>query len=284
MRSLYRKPFPWYGFVALLLCVLAWTGSWLHLEPFSGYLFFPLWLGYIFFMDALVVMRHGTSLLMRMRWRYVFLFITSSIFWWIFEWFNSAIQNWHYIVDHPYTPFMFIVLASINFSTVLPAVLETTEFLFTFKTRRLELSPYDPGARLPLPSFIILELIGIACFILPWVYPHYCFPLVWFSLTFLLDPLNNYFGRKSVFAHIAAQNWSFMILPFGALFCGFFWEMWNYFSLPKWYYTVPYINFWKVFEMPLLGYLGYLPFALELFALYQFILWLTWQKEDFLLI
>ncbi|GCE18292.1 hypothetical protein [Dictyobacter kobayashii] len=284
MESLYRKPFPWYGFLALLLCICSWIISWLHLEPFSSYAFFPLWLGYIVFMDALVVMRHGTSLLLRMRWRYIFLFAVSSVFWWIFEWLNSAIQNWHYIVDHPYTPLMFFLLASLNFSTVLPAVLETTEFLFTFKALRPGLPAYDPGPRLPLPVFIILELIGVACFILPWFFPHYCFPLVWFSLIFLLDPLNNYFGRKSAFAHIAVQDWRFIILPLGALFCGFFWEMWNYFSLPKWYYTVPYISFWKVFEMPLLGYLGYLPFALELFALYQFVTWLTWQKEDFLLI
>ncbi|GLV57744.1 hypothetical protein KDH_45800 [Dictyobacter sp. S3.2.2.5] len=284
MESRYHQSFPWYGLVAFVVCILAWIGSWRHLEPFSVYLFFLLWLGYIFFVDALVVMRHGTSLLQRMRWRYIFLFITSSIFWWIFEWFNSAVQNWHYIVDHPYTPLMFTLLATINFSTVLPAVLETTEFLSTFRPMHLKLSLDEHYGRLPLLAFVLLELIGIACFILPWFYPHYCFALIWFSVTFLLDPLNNYLGRKSIFAHIAAGRWHFMILPLGALFCGFFWEMWNYFSLPKWYYTVPFVSFWKVFEMPLLGYLGYLPFAIELFALYQFILWLTRQKEDFLLI
>ena len=42
------------------------------------------------------------------------------------------------------------------------------------------------------------------------------------------------------------------------------------FALPKWYYTVPFFNFGKIFEMPILGYLGYIPFAWELYALYHF--------------
>ena len=33
---------------------------------------------------------------------------------------------------------------------------------------------------------------------------------------------------------------------------------------------MPFVGFWKVFEMPLLGYLGYIPFAMELYAIYQF--------------
>jgi len=80
------------------------------------------------------------------------------------------------------------------------------------------------------------------------------------------------------------RDWRFFVLPLAGIWCGFFWEMWNFYALPKWYYTVPYIGFWKVFEMPLLGYSGYLPFALELFALYQFFLLVTRQKQDYLAI
>jgi hypothetical protein len=47
--------------------------------------------------------------------------------------------------------------------------------------------------------------------------------------------------------------------------------MWNYFSYPKWIYHVPWGNWLHIFEMPLLGYGGYLPFALELYALYHWI-------------
>ena len=59
--------------------------------------------------------------------------------------------------------------------------------------------------------------------------------------------------------------WSSLAL--GAVICGFFWEMWNYYSYPKWIYHTPGAQFLHVFEMPLLGYGGYVPFALELCAL-----------------
>jgi hypothetical protein len=52
----------------------------------------------------------------------------------------------------------------------------------------------------------------------------------------------------------------------GTLFTGVWWELWNYYSLPKWTYTVQYVGFWKVFEMPIVGYLGYPFFGLIIFT------------------
>ena len=58
-----------------------------------------------------------------------------------------------------------------------------------------------------------------------------------------------------------------MLVLFAAgLICGWFWELWNVFSMPKWVYQVPLVGWPKLFEMPILGYGGYLPFALEVFA------------------
>jgi hypothetical protein len=65
----------------------------------------------------------------------------------------------------------------------------------------------------------------------------------------------------------------------GVLITALFWEMWNYYSYPKWVYSVPWGGFWHIFEMPLLGYLGYLPFSLELFALYHLVVRLLGQKK-----
>jgi hypothetical protein len=55
--------------------------------------------------------------------------------------------------------------------------------------------------------------------------------------------------------------------------------MWNFFSYPKWIYQVPFVDFFRVFEMPLLGYGGYLPFSLELFALYHLVMGLLKREE-----
>jgi len=278
------RNFPKYGIAGLALCLIAWACSWLRIEPLYRYSFFPLWFGYIIFMDALVVMRHNTSLLTRMRWWYIQLFAISSIFWWTFEFLNTPVQNWHYRMDQPYTPLAYFLLASLNFSTVLPAVMETAEFLSTFKLWHPRLPANEVGPRLPLWITITLVTMGVACLVLPWLFPKYCFVLIWLSVVLLLDPINNFLGRKSALAHIAVSDWRFFVLPLAGLCCGFLWEMWNYFALPKWYYTISYVGFFKVFEMPILGYTGYLPFALELFAMYQFILLITGQKKDFLAI
>lgn len=278
------KRFPFYGAAGFALCLFAWSVSWLRIDPLYRYSFFPLWSGYILSMDALVVARHGTSLLQRMHWRSILLFLISSVFWWCFEGLNIPVQNWHYILDQPYTPLAYFLIASLNFSTVLPAVMETAEFLSTFKPLHPRLSADKSGPRASLPLLLAMEAAGILCFILPWVFPRYCFGLIWLCVALILDPINNFFGRKSVLAHILLKDWHFFVLPLAGLFCGLFWEMWNYYALPKWYYTIPYVGFLKVFEMPILGYTGYLPFACELFAMYEFVLLLLRRHDDFLAI
>jgi hypothetical protein len=63
-----------------------------------------------------------------------------------------------------------------------------------------------------------------------------------------------------------------MWLLFAAgLLCGFLWESWNWLAVARWRYHVPYLGDVKIFEMPVLGYLGFMPFAVESFALYRFL-------------
>ena len=42
--------------------------------------------------------------------------------------------------------------------------------------------------------------------------------------------------------------------------------MWNFASLARWEYAVPWVQRFHLFEMPALGYAGYLPFGLECVA------------------
>ena len=51
------------------------------------------------------------------------------------------------------------------------------------------------------------------------------------------------------------------------LLCGTLWEFWNFWATPKWVYHIPYVDFLRVFEMPLLGYAGYIPFAWSIYQL-----------------
>ena len=109
------------------------------------------------------------------------------------------------------------------------------------------------------------------------IWPKLFYPCVWLSVFFILEPINMALGKRHVFESLEMGDWRpILALSFGSLICGFFWEMWNYFSYPKWIYHTPGAEFWHLFEMPLLGYLGYLPFAWELFALRN----LLWPRSQ----
>ncbi len=277
---LWRR-FPFYGYLAIALNLIAWYFAWSHIDPFYRYTFFPLWFSFILTLDALVKARRGSSLMTRAPAKFAQLFLFSTVFWWIFEAFNLPVQNWHYILDQNYSPLAYNLIATLNFTTVLPVVMEMGELLTSFKPLRPRLPAEAVGERATPAVAARLILLGALCVILPFLWPHQTFFVLWLSLAFLLDPINNLLGRKSALAHLKARDWRFFLtIPLAGLCCGFFWEMWNSQALPKWYYTVPYVGFSKVFEMPILGYSGYLPFAVELFALYQFLLAVTGQSDD----
>ena len=94
---------------------------------------------------------------------------------------------------------------------------------------------------------------------------------MWIGLIFLLDPvLYRLDPEVSLLGRAEKGRYGLILrLLVAGLLCGFLWEFWNYWSGAKWVYTVPHFNFWKVFEMPVLGYLGFPPFALECYVLWQ---------------
>jgi hypothetical protein len=96
------------------------------------------------------------------------------------------------------------------------------------------------------------------------VWPNYLFPLLWVSPLLIIVSLQILMQERSVIDRMSTGDWSVTVASVSAaLFCGFFWEMWNYPSLAKWEYSIPFVHRFLVFEMPILGYAGYLPFGLE---------------------
>ena len=113
--------------------------------------------------------------------------------------------------------------------------------------------------------------------------PKYAFPLVWLAFFFILDPINYLHKQPSVIKHLKDRKLTIPLsLLLAGIIMGFFWEFWNYWAIPKWTYNVPFVGFFKIFEMPLLGYLGYFPFAFELYAMYFFVESLFIKKEKLL--
>lgn len=232
--------------------------------------FFPLWLGYCLAMDGLVVWRSGTSLLTRSLRRYVGLFLVSAPVWWIFELLNIRTQNWIYIGAELFSPLEYAFWTTLSFSTVIPAVFGSAEFFASFgSVKRLRSGPVIGTDKKTTRIFFALGWIMLLV-MLSW--PRVFFPFVWLSLYFILEPINFWLGNRSLADWTRNGDWRPVIsLWLGVLLTAFFWEMWNYYSYPKWIYQVAWGDLLHVFEMPLLGYGGYLPFSLELYALYHWI-------------
>jgi len=270
------KKFPLHGWIGAGLVVLFWLLDWGLKGLRTQWTFFPLWTGYCLTVDGLVFWRTGTSLATRNLRAYVLLFLASSPAWWLFELVNLRVQNWQYVGVEAFSPFWFWFWATLNFSTVIPAVFGSAELMRSFLTGPVRGPLVRPTKGTTL-GFFLAGWVMLAMMVL---WPKLFFPFVWVSLYFILEPINIWMGNRSLVEWTQRGNWHPVVsLWLGVLLTAFFWEMWNYLSYPKWVYHVPWGGWFKIFEMPLLGYGGYLPFALELFALCHFLAGLAGRKH-----
>lgn len=266
-----RGRFPAWGWLALAWTATWWVFAWTRFPwfaPLQQHTFTPLWIGYIASVNALTLARTGRSLLTHEPRRLARLAAWSAVFWWFFEYLNRFVQNWHYVSIADLGPLEYTLFATPAFATVLPSVMSTTALLDSFTPREaLTRCP----VRLPEPrrggAWLLLAvaaagLAGIG------IWPDQLFPLLWLAPLFVLTAASALRGQPTVVTPAAQGNWrSLALLAQAALVCGLFWEMWNFHSQAKWLYLVPYVGVWKVFEMPLLGFAGYLPFGWECAAI-----------------
>jgi hypothetical protein len=248
----------------------------LHRTPISDYYFPIIWFGYIMTVDG-ALQRHGVQSLSREPMLFAILFALSAGFWWLFEWFNLAVNNWRYIGGAEFVGIWHVLFASLCFSTVLPAVWETVCLVTALfpelaEGRRPPLhdlhfrSFQRPSTR--MAALACAEMLcGVACIVLPVLFPMYAFGLIWGALLFLCDPINLLRGGPSLLRQALERSFDRLaVMGAAGLICGFFWEAWNYRATVKWVYSVPIIPQQKIFEMPVLGYAGYIPFGWEVYA------------------
>jgi hypothetical protein len=256
-----------------LLIAVFWPLNWLLPDASlrTAYFFFPLWLGYALSVDAWVAYRRGTSVRVRSSGGFLRLFVISAPAWWLFEAINRRTRNWEYLGAESFTDLQYFALCTIAFSTVMPAVFGTAELVRSFGwTERFAAGPRIGQAK-GFPA--MLFGVGVLLFSLVMAWPVYFYPFVWVALVFLIEPINMALGRRSLLTWLKQGDWRPMVsLSAGALICGFFWEMWNHYSYPKWIYHTPGAQFLHVFQMPILGYLGYIPFSWELYSLWRLFL------------
>ncbi len=257
--------------LSAIVFLLGSAGMSLRLEPFTTWYFQFAWWPFVIGLESWLFLRGGWSLLWDAPRRFATLLPLSVVLWCVFEALNFRLGNWHYVGLPRDTALRWAGYA-LGFATVLPALFATAS-MFRFLGLFDALDPDTPqalmedrfAAREPerrLPQGWLAPT-GAAMLALPMVWPGYFFPLVWGGFVLLLEPVLHGSGRPSLLRDVErGRPGALYLLLLAGLVCGLLWECWNFWAGAKWYYTVPWVGRPRLFEMPVLGFLGFPPFAL----------------------
>lgn len=217
-----------------------------------------VWWGLLCAIDAWNAARWGQSP-MRRDWRHFFgvTIPLSALFWLLFEYLNLAYPQWSYRGHLPGTATQ-VVFGFVSFATVIPIMVElqwlvggpATGWGVTARTRE-RLRRARAGSIAAGVAFAALPVVSDQFWLnqAAWIAPAMA------AIPFAADekglPLER-LSKSAVFAGLAG---------------GLLWEAINYWALTKWVYTI-HPDWYRLFEMPLAGYLGFVPFAFSALAVY----------------
>lgn len=277
-----RPRFPWW--VIPGLAVLA-AGLWALLRdvPFWNVVWYvPAWYGYLLVLDGAIYSVRGRSFASHRRRELGAMMFWSLPFWFLFEAYNLRIENWYYVFVTRSLPVQ-IAFTVLAFATVLPACFIHAEALKALGVcRDLRWRPLSIGSGMRT----LWLVLGAASVAAPLIWPRYAFPLVWGATLWIPDFLNHKAGAPSFLGDLEEGRGARLVrLLLGGLWAGLIWELFNYWARCKWVYTVPGFEEWKVFEMPVLGFLGFPVLAVAAFSFYSSVCRFvrggrTWETED----
>ena len=270
----------WYGWLGLIWVLVAQILMFAKIEPVHRWFTPIVWTGYILFADALVLRLRGRSLVHDRPRELVMMAWLSVLFWLIFEIYNLRLANWYY-VNVPQNPWLRNLAYLWSFATIFPGLFLTSEWLaalLPIDLIRRQLTPRRFG-----PWWNVSIVVGLVFLLVPPLLPYrisrFLFGLVWLGVIFFLDPINHKLGAPSLIAEWEEGRLGrTLALLAGGAACGLLWEFWNYWAGAKWIYAVPILGDIKLFEMPVVGFLGFPPFCLECFVLYQFARRVLWGR------
>lgn len=239
-----------------------------------------MWTGYILLVDALVYKIQRKSWLTT-RWCEIpFLVLASVLVWILFEAYNFHLKNWLYL-GLPEISLIRDLGFFWSFATIMPGVFETRDLIQAIFASECHEKVQISHPRVLNKRDWIWIAIGILLVTIPLLIPEriasYLFALIWIGFIPLLDPINKRLGMTTILTGWNNQKRDLVLhLLIAGLVCGFLWETWNYQAFNAqgafWVYTIPEplrLFGWHFGRMPVLGLLGFPPFALELFLFYQ---------------
>ena len=249
------------------------------IEPFYSSIYCFLWWSYIITADFAVCRLRGASLLRDRPKEFLFLTVWSVPVWMLFEAVNLRLHNWYYVMA-PWSVSGGTFFLMLAFGTVLPGIFETMELVVGL------IEKFAPGGRiegrpftLSLRNVRVQWAIGAGMLALLLAFPQDCFCLAWGFAFFLTEPICYWARRndksqigRSLLGQLAAGDCTRLVaLLVAGFITGGLWEAWNFTARTKWIYSVPFFDEIKLGEMPVLGFLGFPPFALECYALVNFL-------------
>lgn len=250
----------WVMNLAGLMFLMATVAMTIRMEPFFTWYYVFSWWSYIFSAEAYLHLKGQEASLFASPARFLLQLPLSVTIWLVFELFNFRLQNWHYVNVPASLPVRWIGYA-VSYATVLPGLRVTALLVgrsgFLGRLRWHPLPLGTEGRRWVLAA-------GLGCLVLPLVWPGVFFPLVWLAFIGILLPLHRCPESVRLAKSIqAGKPGAWLEILLAGMICGLLWELWNFWAGAKWVYTVPWVGRLKLFEMPVLGFLGFPPFAVE---------------------
>jgi hypothetical protein len=241
-------------------------------EPFATWFYLFAWVPTLIAADALVALtggagRRGEFLLLSRPRFLLSMAAWSGVIWLYYELINLRLLNWYYVFV-PSDRAMRWIFTFIAFGTVLPAVFLSEAVLDGLKVaRNVRCRPLRISSRL----LRILQIVGVIAFLPLLIKPEWFYPLVWGAAAFVIEPIvYRKDPTRSILGDLEnGRPGRLLRLLLGGMMIGLTWELLNIRARAKWIYTVPGFEDLKLFEMPVLGFFGFPPFAVECFVLWQ---------------
>ncbi len=246
----------------------------------------PLFWGAIIFFDGIVYYRTcGRSIINDRPQTLIAIAVCSIGGWAYFEYLNFFVkENWYYPAGDMISTEQFIIYSLLGSSALLTIAFELYMMLETFPRLAVK---YTQGPKVVVGKSIwkIILFASLLIMFLISLFPNQFFFFIWLVPLLAFLAVLEILDIWTPFTPMRKGNWTpLLLMCLTYLIQGFFHEMWNYFSAEHlangeiltynpgfWMYSVPYVNDFHLFEMPILGFFGYLPFGL-----YCWIAWLVY--------
>ncbi|MBK6785859.1 MAG: hypothetical protein IPG79_20510 [Saprospiraceae bacterium] len=271
----------WIGLLAYGTSVILLWGKFHEPVLFLHWSDFPLFWGLVLLIDGWTYVRNGGKSMMSERpQEIVGIGVSSAMGWMLFEYLNFFVDdNWYYPYGDIIGSEQFLLYAIIISTGLIPLSFVFYELFNTFSFFK---NRFTQGPKFVLPESIknILLVVCLVGLFASGLYPDALFFSLWLAPGILIGVVLDKIGIWTPVRSIGKGNWQ-PVAVFGLTYlaAGLCLECENYFSASRsgddvtftmapafWRYNLPYVNEFHLFEMPILGFLGYIPFSLYCWA------------------